>query len=83
MTAYRWWSQRELAATTETVPEDLVQLLARVPRTDGESGDRHVLSEHLAQIGTQARVLDGGTTGQLRVDLDRQLITGRESAPPN
>lgn len=35
MTAYRWWSQRELAATTETVPEDLVQLLARVPRTDG------------------------------------------------
>lgn len=35
MSAYRWWSLPELAATTETVyPEDLVQLLARLHPTD-------------------------------------------------
>ena len=35
MTAYRWWSVPELAATAETVyPDGLAQLLARLPRTD-------------------------------------------------
>ncbi len=35
--------------------------------------DRHVLGEQFAQIGTQALVLDGGTPGQLCVDLGWQI----------